>query len=79
MMCPFNRCMIRCFPLLAVALAAPIAPGNEPGVVAIPKSARAEHVRENHEAGLLMLDDQDLGELDNAFPAPNSAQPLQML
>ena len=52
---------------------------RQDGVVAIPKSARPDHVRQNAEAASLVLDEQDLAELDDAFPPPQAAQPLQML
>jgi diketogulonate reductase-like aldo/keto reductase len=41
-----------------------------PGVVAIPKASSVAHVRENAAAGDLVLDDQDLRELEAAFPPP---------
>ena len=39
-----------------------------PGVVSIPKSARAAHVRENAAALEVRLTEADLAELDRAFP-----------
>jgi diketogulonate reductase-like aldo/keto reductase len=52
---------------------------HQEGVVAIPKAARPEHVRENRAALDLELTAEELSELDRAFPPPKSAQPLQML
>lgn len=49
------------------------------GVIAIPKAARPEHVRENHGALTLALSPEDLAELDAAFPPPATAEPLAML
>lgn len=49
------------------------------GVIAIPKAARAEHVRENRGALDLELSPEDLAELDTAFPPPAHAEPLAML
>jgi diketogulonate reductase-like aldo/keto reductase len=52
---------------------------HQEGVVAIPKAARPEHVRENRAALDLELTSEELTELDRAFPPPKGAQPLQML
>jgi len=49
------------------------------GVVAIPKAASREHVRENRGALDLELTAHDLLELDRAFPPPQGPVPLQML
>ena len=48
------------------------------GVMAIPKAARAGHVRQNRAALDLVLDAQDLAALDLAFPPPRRAQALAM-
>ncbi|MEU8112867.1 aldo/keto reductase [Micromonospora sp. NPDC048986] len=48
-------------------------------VAAIPRSSRSEHVRENAEARDLRLTDEDVAELDTAFPPPTGPQPLEML
>jgi diketogulonate reductase-like aldo/keto reductase len=45
-------------------------------VIAIPKSARPERVRENVAAADIVLSAEDLIELDKEFPAPRKAQPL---
>ncbi len=48
-------------------------------VVTVPKAGTPEHVRENCGALELRLTDEDLGELDVAFPPPTGPQPLEML
>lgn len=52
---------------------------RQPGIVAIPKSARPPHVRENRAAAGLRLTDGDLAALDRAFPPPVRKRPLDML
>ncbi len=47
-------------------------------VIAIPKSAKPERVRENVQAADIMLSTEDLAELGKAFPPPRKAQPLAM-
>jgi diketogulonate reductase-like aldo/keto reductase len=49
------------------------------GVIAIPKAGTREHVRENHESLGIQLSDAELRALDDAFPPPRKAQPLEML
>ncbi len=49
------------------------------GVVAIPKASRLEHVRENAGASDLCLTEEDLADLDRAFPVPHRDVPLEML
>lgn len=49
------------------------------GVIAIPKSGRPEHVRENCGALNVKLAPEDLAELDAAFPPPDGPVPLEML
>jgi diketogulonate reductase-like aldo/keto reductase len=49
------------------------------GVVSIPKASTVAHVRENRKALELRLDAQALAQLDQAFPAPKGARPLEML
>ncbi len=51
---------------------------RDPGVIVIPKSAQAEHVRENRHALDIRLSEADLAELDRAFPAPPTKVPLEM-
>ena len=50
-----------------------------PGVCAIPKAARIEHVRANVEAAKLSLDADVLAELDAAFPPPTRKQRLEVI
>lgn len=52
---------------------------REPGVVAIPKASRLEHVRENVAAREIRLGAEDLAELDRDFPPPRRETPLEML
>ena len=47
-------------------------------VIAIPKSAKPERVRENAQAADIILSAEDLTELDRAFPPPRKVQPLAM-
>lgn len=49
------------------------------GVIAIPKSGTAAHVRENRAGADLILSDADLAALDDAFPRPRGRRPLEML
>ena len=48
------------------------------GVIAIPKAATPEHVRDNRAALDLVLTEADLAQLDAAFPPPERSQPLAM-
>jgi diketogulonate reductase-like aldo/keto reductase len=52
---------------------------RQEGVCAIPKAAKADHVRENRAALDLHLTKQDLADLDRAFPAPTEKRPLEMI
>lgn len=52
---------------------------TKPGVVAIPKSASPERVRENHGAGDIRLTAEDMAALDAAFPPPTRKRPLEMI
>jgi len=51
---------------------------RQPGVVAIPKAVRPEHVRANMKALDVKLDADDLKALDTTFPPPQRATPLDM-
>jgi diketogulonate reductase-like aldo/keto reductase len=51
----------------------------QPGVMAIPKAASEEHLRENLAALALTLGPADLAELDAAFPPPRRKTPLAMI
>lgn len=54
---------------------------RQPGLQAIPKSSRLEHVRQNRAAAALAaaLDDNDLALLDRAYPPPRGPRPLEMI
>jgi diketogulonate reductase-like aldo/keto reductase len=45
----------------------------------IPRAGTTAHVRENHAALDVHLTEQDLAQLDRAFPAPTGPRPLEML
>ncbi|KVM71075.1 aldo/keto reductase [Burkholderia ubonensis] len=51
----------------------------QPGVFAIPKAARIEHVRDNRAALDLMLSDDERAQLDAYFRPPRSKRALEML
>jgi diketogulonate reductase-like aldo/keto reductase len=48
------------------------------GVIALPKSAREAHLRDNLAVGAVTLDPDTLAALDRLFPPANQAQPLAM-
>jgi len=52
---------------------------REPDVVAIPKALQPEHIRENRAALDIELTDDDLEELDQAFPPPKRKIALEMI
>jgi diketogulonate reductase-like aldo/keto reductase len=52
---------------------------RQEGIIAIPKTSKTAHVRENRAAADLKLTAADLAALDKAFPPPKSPQPLAML
>jgi diketogulonate reductase-like aldo/keto reductase len=52
---------------------------RQPGVIAIPKASDPAHLRENAAARDIVLTEQDLRELDAAFPPPKRKQALAML
>jgi diketogulonate reductase-like aldo/keto reductase len=52
---------------------------HQDGVIAIPKAAETSHVRDNRAALDIALTKEDLALLDQAFPPPEGATPLQML
>lgn len=52
---------------------------RNPGVVAIPKSSSAEHVRANRAAADIGLDGDALATLEQSFPAPRRKKPLEMI
>jgi diketogulonate reductase-like aldo/keto reductase len=49
------------------------------GTFVIPKAARVAHVRENAAAANVVLDEQDIAQLDAAFPLPRRDGPLATL
>jgi diketogulonate reductase-like aldo/keto reductase len=52
---------------------------RQPGVIAIPKATKPDHVRANAAAATLTLDASDLAALDAAFPPPKRGTPLEVL
>jgi len=48
-------------------------------MMVIPKAASEAHVRENRAALDIKLTEQDLGELNRAFPPPKGPRPLELL
>ncbi|MBN3791903.1 aldo/keto reductase [Burkholderia sp. Ac-20353] len=62
--------------VMRVALAWVLA---QPGVFAIPKAARIEHVRDNRAALDLVLSDDERAQLDAYFRPPRSKRALEML
>jgi diketogulonate reductase-like aldo/keto reductase len=51
----------------------------QPGVIAIPKAVKPEHVRQNAAALEVKLSPDDLAELDRAFPPPDKKRGLEMI
>jgi len=51
---------------------------RQPGVIAIPKASKLEHVRANMKAFNVKLDADDLKALGAAFPPPKRGAPLDM-
>jgi len=51
---------------------------RHPDLVVIPKASKPEHIRDNRAAHDIELTDQDLKELDQAFPPPDRKIPLEM-
>jgi diketogulonate reductase-like aldo/keto reductase len=52
---------------------------RHPDVIAIPKAGHLDHLRENRLALNLRLTDDDLAELDGAFPRPRKPVALEMI
>ena len=50
---------------------------RQPDLVVIPKAIQPQHIRENRAAHDIELTDQDLQELDKAFPPPDRKIPLE--
>jgi diketogulonate reductase-like aldo/keto reductase len=51
----------------------------QPGVIAIPKATRQEHVRQNAAALDISLSSEDIADLDRAFPPPTRKRGLEMI
>jgi diketogulonate reductase-like aldo/keto reductase len=51
---------------------------RQPGVIAIPKAVKPDHMRANLKALEVKLDADDLKALDAAFPPPKRSAPLDM-
>ena len=52
---------------------------RQDGMIAIPKAASEQHLRENRAAVNIVLSAEDLAELDKAFPPPKRKRSLEML
>ena len=52
---------------------------RQPGMIAIPKASKEEHIRENARSIEIKLTNEDLADLDQEFPPPKSRKPLPML
>ena len=52
---------------------------RQPGVIAIPKASKEEHVRDNARSIEIKLTSEDLADLDRKFPPPKSKKSLPML
>ena len=52
---------------------------SQESVVAIPQAGTPEHVRDNRAAADVRLTEQDLAEIDRAFPPPDGPRPLEMI
>ena len=48
-------------------------------MMVIPKASSEAHVRENRAALDIKFTEQDLGELNRAFPPPKGPRPLELL
>jgi diketogulonate reductase-like aldo/keto reductase len=51
---------------------------RHPDVIAIPKAAREEHLRDNLAAAAIRLSDEDLAAVDAKYPPPKRKRPLAM-
>jgi diketogulonate reductase-like aldo/keto reductase len=52
---------------------------QKPGVIAIPKASRPDHVRDNHRALEIQLGPDELRAIDAEFPPPRRKRPLEMI
>jgi diketogulonate reductase-like aldo/keto reductase len=79
--------LLRAPALLAVARRHGVTPARvaiawalrQPGMIVIPKASDAAHVRDNAAAAALRLTEQDLADIDAAFPPPRRKRRLEML
>jgi diketogulonate reductase-like aldo/keto reductase len=51
---------------------------RQDGVIAIPKAANPDHIRQNRAAADIVLTKEDLAELDQGYPLPRRHSPLAM-
>ena len=51
----------------------------DPAVIAIPRTGKAAHAEENAAAAEIILTAEDLEKLNEAFPAPNRREPLDIM
>jgi diketogulonate reductase-like aldo/keto reductase len=52
---------------------------QQPGVIAIPKASRPDHVRDNHRALQIKLSPEELKAIDAHFLPPSRKRPLEMI
>ncbi|MDP3536127.1 MAG: aldo/keto reductase [Halomonas sp.] len=52
---------------------------RHPGVIAIPKAVNLDHLKQNAEADNVRLDEEDLEDIDAAYPPPTRKQGLMMV
>ena len=52
---------------------------HQDNVIVIPKSAKRDHIKENHAAGDISLTSADLEEINRAFPPPTGTSSLKMV
>ena len=52
---------------------------RHPGVIAIPKAVSLDHLKQNADADKVRLDDEDLAQIDAAYPPPTRKQGLMMV
>jgi diketogulonate reductase-like aldo/keto reductase len=52
---------------------------QKPDIIAIPRAGSTAHVRDNRAAHDIRLTEQDITQLDRAFPPPKTKRPLEML
>lgn len=52
---------------------------RHPGVIAIPKAVNLDHLRQNAGADSLRLDEEDMDQIDAAYPPLARKQPLEMI